>query len=94
MEKYQIKIEITEIMGSGKCPDGHTVGEVFNYPEDLGKLCPTAIHVLYPSIKVLRSGGSFSWYEDTDGDGIPDCDYSCCPDHKQPVVFKVTRKEI
>ncbi len=36
-------------MGSGKCPQSHKVGEVFNYPEDLGKLCPTATHVLYPS---------------------------------------------
>ncbi len=93
MEKYDIKIEIIKILEGGTCPRNHTVGEKFNYPEDMGRLCQTAVHVLYPCIEVLRSGGSFHYYEDTDGDGIPDCDYSCCPDAKNPVVFKVTRHE-
>ena len=93
-EEYDIRIEIIKIMEQGDCPRGHKVGDVFKYPEDLGKLCPTAFHVLYPSIEVLRSGGSFFYYTDEDGDGIKDTDYSCCPDYKRPVVFKMTRTKI
>ncbi len=93
MEKYDISIEIVDILETGDCPRNHKIGDRFNYPEDLGKLCPTAFHVLYPSIEVLRSGGSFHYYTDEDGDGIPDTDYSCCPDRKRPVVFKMSRRE-
>ena len=91
MDKYDIEIEVVKIMEAGICPRAHKPGEVFKYPDDLNKLCPTAFHVLYPSIEVLRSGGSFHYYKDEDGDGIPDTDYSCCPDMKNPVVFKMRR---
>ncbi len=87
MTNYEIKIEITDILEDGKCPRGHQIGEVFNYPEDIGKICPSALHSIYPTIRVMQSGGSFPWFE------TPDSHSNCCPDYKNPVVFKITRKE-
>lgn len=49
--------------------DGETSyqqGERFNYPEDLGKLCPWLIDSMSGLIKVLNYGGTLPWkYENT-----------------------------
>jgi uncharacterized repeat protein (TIGR04076 family) len=88
MTNYNIKLEITEILGEGKCPREHQIGDVFSYPEDVGKLCPSALNSIYPTICVLQSGGSYPWFQD------PDSHTRCCPDPKRPVVLKITRTEI
>ena len=87
-EASRLRKEITDILGEGKCPRGHQIGEVFNYPEDIGKIFPTAFHTLFPAIRVMQSGGSFPWFEE------PDSHSNCCPDYKRPVVFKISRKEV
>jgi uncharacterized repeat protein (TIGR04076 family) len=84
----RISIEIIEIQGGGKCPSDHKVGDKFNYKKDRGKICPAALNVLYPYILGLQSGGSFPWEEEN-----PDSVTLCCPDYKNPVVFKITRRE-
>ena len=89
MPDYKVSIEIVDILEEGECPAGHTIGEKFEYPEDRGKICAAAFHALYPYIRVLESGGSYPWFEDEGN-----THYACCPDHKRPVVFKMTRKKV
>ena len=89
MPKYQVLIEITQILEEGNCPAGHVVGEKFIYPEDRGKICAAAFNAIYPYVRVLESGGSYPYFKD-DGNSHK----ACCPDYKRPVVFKMTRTEI
>ncbi|MFX0172798.1 MAG: TIGR04076 family protein [Candidatus Hodarchaeota archaeon] len=78
---------MTNILEEGKCPRGNQVGAVFNYPEDIGTIYPSALHSIYPTIRMMQSGGSFPWFETSDSHS------NCCPDYKRPVVFKISRKE-
>ena len=84
MENYKVKCEVVRILEAGTCPIGHKVGDVFSYPEDLGKLCPPAAHSIYTYIRILQGGGT-----------IQGKDYmeACCPDAANPVVFKITREK-
>ena len=86
-EDVQITIKVKEIMGDGKCPYGHKPGEVFNYPDDRGKICPNGYYIIYPAIRVLQFGGSFPWCTDKDATTL------CCSDYRHPVVFEITRKK-
>ncbi|MFX1534901.1 MAG: TIGR04076 family protein [Promethearchaeota archaeon] len=81
----EILIEVVNILEGGKCPENHQIGDKFTFPQDRAKICPHALHTLYPYIIGLRSGGSFPWEED------PDSITLCCLDHNNPVVFKLTR---
>ncbi|MDL2263366.1 TIGR04076 family protein, partial [Synergistaceae bacterium OttesenSCG-928-I11] len=54
MKKPKIKIELVERMGKYGCHRGHKVGEIYDFDEDRGKLCPMAMHVLFPYINILR----------------------------------------
>ncbi len=83
----KIKIEVINILEAGKCNFGHQIGDLFNYPEDKGKLCSAAWHIMYPYISGLEFGASYPWEEDKDSITL------CCPDYKNPVVFKVTREQ-
>ena len=85
MVNYKIKLEITDILGDGKCPRGHEIGDSFSYPEGVGKLCPSAFHSIYPDIRVMQSGGSFPWFKDENNHA------RCCPDPKRPVVINISR---
>ena len=86
-DKYSITIKVREIRGEGKCPFGHEPGETFSYPEDRGKICPTAYHIMFPAIRVLQFGGAFPWCAD------PDNATMCCSDPARPVIFEITRKK-
>jgi uncharacterized repeat protein (TIGR04076 family) len=48
----EIELEIFE-SGCGR----HKVGEKFNYPDDIGKMCTWMIESAIPMIKVLRHDG-------------------------------------
>ena len=87
MTNYKIKLEIKDILGDKTCPRGHKVGEVFSYPEDVGKLCQSAYNSIFPTICVMHSGGSYPWYENNKHS-------RCCPDPKRPVVIEISREEI
>jgi uncharacterized repeat protein (TIGR04076 family) len=52
-----------------------------------GKLCSATWHSLYPYLNGLRFGANYPWEED------PNSVTVCCPDYKNPVVFKITRDE-
>ena len=88
MPKYKVSIEIVDILGEGKCPMEHQIGEKFEYPEDRGKICPSAFNSIYPYIRVMDSGGSYPWFDE------PSAHSFCCPDYKRPVVFKISRREV
>lgn len=88
MKNYKIKLEITDILGDQTCPRGHKVGDVFYFPEDVGKLCQSAYNSIYPTIRVLQSGGSFPWFKD------PNIHSHCCPDPQRPVVIEISRDKV
>ena len=85
MPWYKIRIEIVDIQETGKCSQGHKVGDVFETEEDHRRICGAAYNTLYPYLIGLKSGGSFPWEEDADSITL------CCADYKNPVVFKLTR---
>ena len=76
MPNYKVSIEIVDILEEGKCPQGHQIGEKFDYPEERGKICPSAFHLIYPYIQVMESGGTFPWFDDSNAHSF------CCPDYK------------
>ena len=84
MANYKVKAEIVRILEKGTCPVDHKIGDVFRYPEDLGKLCPVAGHALYTYFRVLQNGGTLQGNDYME---------ACCPDAANPVVFRVTREE-
>ncbi len=87
MSPYKIKIEVVEILGTGKCSMEQKVGDTYNFPEDKGKMCSSSFYVLYPWILVMQSGGSFSFFGDDDSVTVG------CPDHLHQVVYKIIREE-
>ena len=85
-EDKDIIIEVVDIQKAGICNFGHEIGDKYNYPEDRGKICAAAFHTLYPYASGLRFGASYPWEDDKESVTI------CCPDYKNPVVFKIMRK--
>ncbi len=82
----KIRVEIVNILGGGECSRGHQVGDVFQYPRDRGKMCPSALQVLHPYLMILTFGGS-NIYRPED----PNSFSVSCPDSTHPVVYKLTR---
>ncbi len=89
MVKYKITIEVIDILNNGKCSMGQQVGALYNYPEDRGKICPSSLHILWPWILVMQSGGSFSFFDD-DGTSVT----LGCSDYSHQVVYKLKREPV
>ena len=87
MSWYEVEIEVVDILEKGTCTFGHKIGDKFEKPEDRAEICSAAYHAMYPYITSLQAGGSFPWEKDSEVAKI------CCPDYKNPVVFKITRKK-
>ena len=85
----KINLEIVNILEKGECPRGHKVGDKFEYPEEVGKICQSAYNSIYPYIVTLLYDGVFPW-----GKENPDQTTVCCPDPSNPVVFRITRSKI
>ena len=73
----RVKIELVERKGPLPCRHGHQVGNSFDFDEDRGRLCPLAMHVMFPMVDILRYGGK-----------LPS-DRFCCPDADTINVFKI-----
>ena len=85
-KRPKIKITITDRRGKMGCHRGHHVGEVFDYDEDRGKICPMAMHCAFPYIDILRYGGSLP--------GQPEGQAEfCCSDADVILVFKAEMVE-
>jgi len=80
------KIIITVVEQTGVCDAGHKQGQQYTYEGKLPDICPAAWHALYPYLRVLQFGGDLPWEEKGEA-------YIACPDHKNPVVFKIERKD-
>lgn len=74
------------------------VGDKFQYPGDLGQLCPWLADSLMGFVRALNSGGTLPWryrgtpYEkEIDPDGVT-TEYVRCPDPTASgIVIKITR---
>lgn len=87
--KRKVSIEVINILNDGECSMGQKIGDVYQYPEDRGKMCPSSFYILYPWIQVMLSGGS---YTET-GDGS-DFMTVGCSDYRHQVVYKISRREV
>lgn len=92
--KYKIDIEIFEAREDTWC---HKKGDKFEYPKDMGKICPWLLASMHDFIILLQRGVTLSWkYEGTpyekviDPDGVT-TEYVRCPDPTANLVAKITR---
>ena len=74
-----IKITLVEQKGTHPCHRGHKIGDTFDFDRDRGKICPMAMHVLFPMIDILRYGGKLK------------SELYCCPDVETITVFKIEK---
>ena len=85
MRKPSISIELVERKGKFGCHRGHQIGDVFNFDADRGKLCPMAMHVLFPYIDILRYGGKIPVSQETNDIRV------CCSDPDVINVFRIVK---
>jgi uncharacterized repeat protein (TIGR04076 family) len=83
-----IEIEIINIHGSGKCSRGFKIGDIFQYPKDRDKMCPSALSVLRPYLLILAYGGENIYNLDE-----PNTFSISCPDAIHPVAYKMTSEK-
>lgn len=89
MPKYNVKIEVIDILGEEKCSMDQEIGDVYSYPEDRDKMCPTSFCIMWPMMLVMLSGGNFDGFED-DGSSTT----VGCSDYRHQVVYRITRTAI
>ena len=77
----RIRITLVEQKGESPCHRGHRIGDSFDFDEERGKICPLAMHALFPMVDILRYGGT-----------LPS-DRFCCPDVDTINVFKIEAVE-
>jgi uncharacterized repeat protein (TIGR04076 family) len=94
---YSIEIEIFK--GTG-C-EYHGTGEKFEYPEEIGRICPWLLDSINSMVRVLQFGGTLPWkYQNTEYEKELDVDgttteFVRCPDPTDSgVVAKITRKKL
>ncbi len=92
--KYKIEIEIYEAREDSWC---HKKGDKFEYPKDIGKICPWLLTSMHDFLRLLQQGVTLPWkYEDTpyekviDPEGVT-TEYVRCPDPTADLVAKITR---
>lgn len=73
----KIKITLVDRKGDIPCHRGHKIGDSFDFDTERGKLCPMALHVLFPMIDILRYGGELKSTR------------FCCPDVDTINVFQL-----
>jgi len=88
MRKLRIQIELVEHKGAYGCHRGHQVGDMYDFEEERGKLCPMAMHALFPYIDILRYGGSLPPGREHGDIRV------CCPDPDVVNVFRLNLETI
>jgi len=96
-KRYKIEIEIYEAE-EGAC--FLKKGDKFNYPEDIGKLCPWFLMSMHDPLRLLQHGVTLPWkYEGTpyekviDPNGIT-TEYIRCPDPTANLCAKIIRTRV
>jgi uncharacterized repeat protein (TIGR04076 family) len=91
---YKIDIEIYEARKDTWC---HKKGDKFEFPKDMGKICPWLLSSMWDMIRMLQNGVTLGWkyagtpYEKViDPDGIT-TEFVRCPDPTADLVAKITR---
>lgn len=95
--KYKIDIDIFEARPDTWC---HKKGDKFEYPKDIGRLCPWLLSSMHDFIVVLQRGATLPWkYEGTpyqkviNPNGVT-TEYVRCPDPTSNLVARITRTKI
>lgn len=85
--------------GDGK--NSYYKGQIFNYPEDAGKLCPWMLPNITQVIQILQADGKLGWrYENTayekkiEENGITTEFIRCMDPTDSGIVIKVIKKSI
>ena len=96
-KRFKIDLEIYEAREDTWC---HKKGDKFEYPADIGKLCPWLLSSMHDFIRLLENDATLDWkYEGTpyekviNKDGVT-TEYVRCPDPTADLVAKITRTEI
>jgi len=83
-ETYDVIAKV--VSQKGTCGAEHKVGDQWVIGNKTTEgICLSAFNALFPSLRVLRFGGSFPWSSD------PDVATAACPDAQNPVVFELRR---
>ncbi|MBU5485620.1 TIGR04076 family protein [Clostridium sp. MSJ-11] len=85
-KKPKIRITLVDKKSNGYCSHGHKYGDTFDFDTERGKLCPLAMHALFPMINILRYGGRLPGDDGNSG-------LYCCPDANIINIFKVEKIE-
>jgi uncharacterized repeat protein (TIGR04076 family) len=95
--KYKLEIEIYEARPDTWC---HKKGDKFNYPQDIGKICPWLLSSMHDALILLAQGVILPWkYENTpyqkviDPNGVT-TEFIRCPDPTANLVAKITRTKV
>jgi uncharacterized repeat protein (TIGR04076 family) len=95
--RYKIEIEIYEAREDTWC---HKKGDKFQYPQDIGKLCPWLLTSMHDFLRLMQNGVTLPWkYEGTpyekviNKDGVT-TEFVRCPDPTADLVAKITRKQM
>ncbi len=95
--RYKIEIEIYEARKDSWC---HKKGDKFQYPTDMGKICPWLMGSMRDFIRILEFGVTLPWkYEGTpyekviDSNGVT-TEYVRCPDPTANLVAKIIRTRV
>ena len=96
-KRYKLEIEIVENNNNARC---HSVGQKFNYPQDMAKICPWFLAAMHDVLLVLHHGVTLPWlYKGTpyekviDPDGIT-TEFMSCPDPTKRLVAKIIRTRV
>ena len=88
-------------MYRGNGQQSYQQGQRFNYPEDVGKLCPWLVDSINSAVRVLNFGGTLPWkYENTpyekeiDKSGITTEFIRCVDPTDSGIVVKIIRSAV
>lgn len=90
--KYKIEIEIYEARQDTWC---HKKGDRFEYPKDIGRICPWLLSSMHDFIVLLQHGATLPWkYEGTPYQKVIDAagvttEFVRCPDPTSNLVAKI-----
>lgn len=95
--RYKIDIDIFEARSDTWC---HKKGDKFEYPKDMGRICPWLMSSMHDFIVILQNGATLGWrYENTpyqkviDPDGVT-TEFVRCPDPTASLVARITRTKV
>ncbi len=95
--RYKMEIEIFEARKDSWC---HKQGDKFEYPKDIGRMCPWLFASMQDMLLLLGNGVTLPWkYEGTpyqkviDPNGVT-TEYIRCPDPTSNLVAKITRTRV